>query len=257
MLGEINAEMMLEYMYPGMDRRWVVKSKGRFYENYCGDAISLDTTSGEVELARDGFLKLLPNVLISDANELKGPDFEEKYKQVQNRKALLEDAFSPFDTFVFRQRLAIERNVSELLEEKIGFVLRTFFSLDIDKVTDPLVREAAVMLPFVIRLRGSLPLVRDLIASLTGNEVTIDLSHRHSLTESYLAWMPKVIFVVHVGGLDPEGYRSECDRLSALSEFITEWLMPYDVITEIIVRDVEPKDILSGSTMLDYNSKLR
>lgn len=256
MLGEINAEMLLEYMYPGMENLWAVRCKGTFYKNYSGDAMSFDNSTGEVELARDGFLKLLPNVLISNADELKGHDFEDKYRKVQHRRSVLEDAFAPFDTFAFRQRLAVERNVSELLDSKIAFVLKTFFSIDLESVSDSLVREAATLLPFVVRLRGSLPFVRDLLSSLTGRKVTVDLSHRHSLTESYLAWMPKVIFTVHIPGLDPEGYGEACGRIAPLSEFIREWLMPYDVITEINVRDAGLKDVLSESSMLDYNCKL-
>lgn len=256
MLGEMTAEMMLEYMYPGKENLWDVRCKGSFYENYSGDAMALDTTTGEVELARDGFLKMLPNVLISGANELKGRDYDDKHKKMEARKALLEEAFAPFDTFAFRQRLAVERNVSELLDTKIKYILKTFFSVDIDAIEDPLVKEASLLLPFVIRLRGSLPFVRDMIASLTGHGVTVDLSHRHSLTESYLAWMPKVIFTVHVPGLNPETYKKEVERIEGLSKFIVEWLMPYDVVTETVVRDVESKDVLSDSSMLDYNSKL-
>ncbi|MCQ2143955.1 MAG: hypothetical protein MJY56_07805 [Bacteroidales bacterium] len=256
MLGEVNAEMILEYMYPGMENRWDVRCKGTFYRNYCGDTMSYDTATGEVDLARDGFLKLLPDVLISEANELKGRDFVGKYKAVQRRKALLEDAFAPFDAFAFRQRLEVERNASELLETKIGYILKTFFSMDVASVTDPLVKEAAMLLPFVIRLRGDLPFVRDMISSLTGYEVTVDLSHRHSLTESYLAWMPKVIFTVRIPGLDPEKYIKETERLRPLAGFITEWLMPYDVVTELNVRAPGSTNVLSDEAMLDYNCKL-
>ena len=97
-LSEIKAEVLLNYLYPEMEERWVVHYEGAFFRNYNGDPLSIDETTGEVRLSRDGFLRLLPQGLLTYDDELKGEDTVEKYKKMEERQRLLHEAFLPFAT---------------------------------------------------------------------------------------------------------------------------------------------------------------
>ena len=77
-ISQISAEMLLNYLYPELGEKWIVRSAGTFYRNYNNDHLSVYEDTEEVVLARDGFLKLLPEALISDENELKGGHVSEK-----------------------------------------------------------------------------------------------------------------------------------------------------------------------------------
>ena len=89
-LFEINAEMYLHYLYPELADQWRVESKGTFYRNYNQDVLELETEEQRVELARDGFLKLLPQGLYSKDDDLKGKNFREKYEAMRKKQELLE-----------------------------------------------------------------------------------------------------------------------------------------------------------------------
>ena len=60
-LSEIRAEVLLNHLYPEMEERWKVHHEGAFFRNYNGDSMSIDETTGEVRLSRDGFMRLLPH----------------------------------------------------------------------------------------------------------------------------------------------------------------------------------------------------
>lgn len=69
MLNEISAEMLLEQLYPELTEEWSVRCKGVFYRNYSDDAMRVDPEERQVELARDGFLQLLPSSLLTEDAE--------------------------------------------------------------------------------------------------------------------------------------------------------------------------------------------
>lgn len=257
MMRSVNAEMLLGYLYPEMEQKWNVRCKGSFYHSYTDDAISFDPESGDVNLSRDGFLKLLPDGVISRKDELVGKGFSRNYESVRQRRSLLEDAFAPLDTFTFRHRLAIERTVSELLDEKLDYVLKTYFDTDRSRIEEPLVRETAAILPFVCGRRGDLKFVRALLSDLLDCPVSFDLSHRSSGAESCSAWLPKVVFRVEKEGLDSVSYAALRRSLDALADFIREWLMPFETDMEIILRDSVSTSALTAGGMLDYNCKMQ
>ena len=80
-LSEIRAEVLLSHLYPEMEERWKVHHEGAFFRNYNGDSMSIDETTGEVRLSRDGFMRLLPQGVLTDDEELKGEDAAEKFKK--------------------------------------------------------------------------------------------------------------------------------------------------------------------------------
>ena len=126
-ISQIRAEVLLNYLYPEMSRTWMVQSKGTFYRNYNQDILALYEKEDKAILTRDGFLRLLPEGLLTRDDDLRGEDFSEKYEELEWRRELLNEAFSPFDTYVFRKKLEIERQASELLEQKLSYLLKEYF----------------------------------------------------------------------------------------------------------------------------------
>lgn len=255
MLKDVNAEMLLEYLYPGMEDRWIVHCKGTFYRNYNDDAMSVDPSTGVVNLARDGFFNLLPDTLFTKRDELRGKEYDSNYEALQQRKNIFKEVFSVFDTFVFRDRLAIERHVSDLLDSGLDHILETYFGINRNEV-DPIVAKVAAVLPFVSRVRGNLGFVRELLSVVTGCSVELDLSHRHSVGESVSVWMPEAVFSIICDGLDSGAYRSLAGSIGPLCDFVREWLVPFDVFCDIRIRSSEHACGLSEGLLLDYNCVL-
>ena len=67
-------------------------------------------------------MALLPEGLLTRDDDLRGEDFSEKFKELEWRRELLSESFAPFDTYVFRKKLEIERQVSELLDQKLSYL---------------------------------------------------------------------------------------------------------------------------------------
>ena len=63
-LSEISAEMLLNYLYPDLADRWIVQAEGTFYRNYNRDVLTYDEENAEIQVARDGFQKLLPQGML-------------------------------------------------------------------------------------------------------------------------------------------------------------------------------------------------
>ena len=85
-LSQIRAEVLLNYLYPEMESQWIAIDKGTFYRNYNQDALSIDEKEKKVVLARDGFLRLLPDGLLTKNDDLRGEDFAAKYKELEWRR---------------------------------------------------------------------------------------------------------------------------------------------------------------------------
>ena len=90
-LYQIRAEVLLNYLYPELESDWFALCKGTFYRNYNQDILWLDLDEKKVLLARDGFLRLLPEGLLTKDDDLMGEDVAEKFKQMEWRKELLNE----------------------------------------------------------------------------------------------------------------------------------------------------------------------
>ena len=86
-LYQIRAEVLLNYLFPEMANDWITQYKGTFYRNYNEDILSLNEDEGRVVLARDGFLRLLPEGLMTKEDDLKGEDAAQKFKALEWRRA--------------------------------------------------------------------------------------------------------------------------------------------------------------------------
>ncbi len=256
MIREISAEMFLEYLYPEMRDRWNVVDKGVFYRNYSCDVLNVDRKAGTVELARDNFLRLLPQELLSSERELsalknkKNADFDAVYEQLKRRQKLLSEAFGPFDTFEFRTRLDMERYLERVLEGKTDAVLKEVFGFDITQVRDEYVFQAALLLPYFPSMRGIPEFIRLLLSTVLDTEVTMKISD-YSERDQTVFSMPKITYSLIMNGLDPEQFLQKCEEVRPLAGFVLERLAPADVFCEILIKGSD-----GGRKILDYNYSL-
>ena len=255
-ISEIRAEMLLNYLYPELEDKWTARCEGTFYRNYNSDPMEVNPTNAEVSLARDGFLRLLPQGLITRDEDLKRGDITENIKELQRRKHLLNEAFLPFDTYVFHNKLIIERQTSELLEIKLAYILKEYFDYDIQQETSPLVREAAMLLPYVNIWRGDFGFIGNLLGALMKCEVKFSIG-RYSHFDTTICWLPKVRYELVIPGLSPEQYRQKNEGIQPLRDFIMEWFIPFDVVCEMPIKDHPSSQQTDFRTILGYNTEIK
>ena len=253
-LNQVGAEVLLNYLYPEMEESWIAQYKGTFYRNYNEDILALYEDENKVILARDGFLRLLPEGLLTNDDDLKGEDVAQKFKELEWRRELLNEAFSPFDTYIFRKKLTIERKTSELLEQKLDYLLKAYYDFDLASETNELVKEAAVLLPFVSRWRGDFNFVANLLGALMECEVELSTG-RYSHLDTTICWLPRVRYDLLIPDLTPEAYKVRQETLEPLVCFIKEWFIPFDVKCEVKIKDHYSISKSIGRLMLDYNTE--
>ena len=253
-IAEIKAEVLLNHLYPELADQWIVKNKGTFYRNYSEDAMRIDEESGTVSLSRNGFLRLLPQGLITTDDELKGKDFHAKYEELKLRRSQLEELFRPFDSWAFRKTVQVEKQLSELLDGKLDALLKTYFR--VDRATEPnaYVREMMGLLPMVSRLRADFGRIGDILSSLLGYHVTTEIS-RYDWSGWRQDAQPMVLYRAWIPGLKAEDYKALKEDLAAMKDFICEWFIPFDTYCEIEVKS-EELATLDYQLTLDYNTRL-
>ena len=238
-LSEISAEMLLGYLYPELTGQWIAQHAGTFYRNYSNDVMALYADEPTVVLSRDGFLQLLPQGLLTGEDK----------PQMQ----LLQDAMLPIDTYWFNTKLQLELQVSRLLQDKLSYILREYFRFDLEAESSPLVRKAAVLLPYVRSKRGDFAFIRDLLACLMHCEVQMRVG-RYSDTDSTVSWLPMVTFELFIPHLTQQDYQRTNEELEPLRLFLQEWLLPAEVRCLITIRWQDaPAD---APHLLDYNTRL-
>ena len=254
-IPQISAEMLLSYLYPELEEKWIAHHEGTFYRNYNRDILSLSEEDAQVWLSRDSILSLLPQGLLSMEEDLKKGDWVEKHKELEMQLKILSDAFLPIDTFSFRRLLKIERQVSELLEDKLAYILRTYCGFDLDAEQNPYVREVAVLLPFVRHKRGDLGFVKNLLESVFHCQVTMQ-ERRYSHIDSTLCWIPVVRYELLIPDLQAEGYRALMDDIKPLTDFLSEWFLPMEVRLEVLIKQHGVAPEIGAPLTLDYNTEL-
>lgn len=247
MINEINAEMLLNYLYPDMQDEWVAHCSGTFFRNYNDDMLSIDAESRTVTLARDGLLKLLPKEYISPENET------EKGDELKRRIAMLTEAFLPIDSIMFRKTLKIEKFFGDILERKISTLLKTVFGIDYDTITNPLVRDAAILLPYVRESRGDVQGVRKMLEAITQCPVEMKLG-RWSERDNTMAWLPFVHYFVVRDGLTSRDYLREMEYIRELESFVMEHWMSAEVVMKI---DLITHKVNRDEMILNYSAELK
>lgn len=254
-IPEISAEMLLGCLYPELEDRWIAHHDGTFYRNYSRDVMEVDPESGTVWLSRDGFLDLLPQGLLSMEDELRQGDRLEKHKELELQRKRLSEAFLPLDTFAFRRQLRAERTVSALLDDKLTWLLKTYFGFNLASEKNPYVREFAVLLPYVRRWRGDFGLLRNLLSAVFQCRVDFH-ERRYSQTDSTRQWIPEVRYELLLPDLGANAVQSLYYELEPLKAFLSEWFIPLEVHLDIVIRHHGATPPVDRHLTLDYNTEL-
>ena len=255
-LSEVNAEMLLHYLYPEMDEKWTVEHQGVFYRNFNSDLIGYDEDTGDLQVARDSFTKLLPASMLFSQNALRGKGRKKNIGVLNEHQSLLRDTFQPFDNISFQRRMGIEREVSDLLDSKLNYILTTFFHYDIKAEQNPYIRQLACLLPMVRNIRGDYRLMRNILSVLFGCEVTCTIG-RYSETDHTRVWIPEVTYELLIEGLTPEDYKEMDTAVHEVRDFIQEWFFPFDTMLFTTIKWHKQSWNDARHWLLDYNTELK
>lgn len=257
-MSEISAEMQLGYSHPGNDNNWVVHSKGTFYRNYQSDVMALNDQSNVVDLARDGFLHLLPQGIITNDTDLSTDDPYQKkaaWAQLQARKRRMEAAFQPIDTIRFRNRMRTEKQISDTIRDSHGFILKNVYGINIEDYPSPFVQQMMLVLPNIKRYRGDLEIIRLFLASSTDSEVEL-IRKRYSDTDTTRQWIIEAVYNIYIGELSSVKYTEMSEKAALIEDFLRDWLIPFDVKLKVRIKDKTKTRTIGSSLILDYNIQL-
>lgn len=255
-IPEIRAELLLNFFYPEAVNQWTAQNEGSFFRNYNSDLFAFDDETMLVETARDSFTKLLPQGLITQEHDLKGENLSEKFKKLELKLRLLRETFKPIDTFRFRDSVYIEHQADALLQDKLSYILKAYFDVDYDKIENPYVREAAILLPYVRRRRGDFGFIANLLQTLFKCKVNMKIS-RYSDSDTTQCWLPMVRYDLVIPGLTPEEYREKDNDIEPLREFLCEWLIPAEVWCRIVIKDLDAPQQINSRLTLGYNTEVK
>ena len=255
-IPEIKAELLLNNLYPEAGSQWSVQNEGIFYRNYNSDLLSIDEEKMEAQTARDSYIKLLPQGMLTRETDLKGEDSSEKFKQLQRRLRFLRETFKPIDSLHFRDSLYIEQQTDKLLQDKIPYILENYFGIDLNQIENHYVREAALLLPFVSRRRGDFGFIASLLRVLFKCKVVMT-SGRYSHTDNTKNWLPMIRYELQIPGLSAEEYRKMDTDLEPLREFLQEWFLHVEVWCKIDIKEkLQEPGMTNTRLILDYNTEL-
>lgn len=255
-LPEIRAELLLNYLYPEASSQWTTQNEGSFFRNYNSDLLSIDEEKMVAQTARDSFIKLLPQGLLTQETDLKGEDAAEKFKQMELRLRLLRETFKPIDTFRFRESLYVEHQVDRLLQGKLSYILNTYFGVDLEKIENPYVREAAILLPYVNRRRGDFGFIANLLQTLFKCKVNMTTG-RYSDSDTTRSWLPMVRYELVIPGLTPEEFQEKDKDVEPLREFLCEWMIPLEVWCQIVIKEYDVPPQTNTRLTLGYNTEVK
>ena len=237
-ISALRAEVLLNHLYPEQSDSWVVTNKGTFYRNYSEDVLQLDANLSQVSLSRDGLLRLLPQGLVSTKDELKEA----------------EELFVPFDSWRFRDSLRAEEDFAYLLENKLNIILKTYYGVDIEAETNPLIKEMMKLLPQASSIRGNFHKIGDILKALLNKRVTTHITC-YNWSDKTADTQPMVCYKVWMPELTSESYKELEKNIEALKNFLVEWFIPFDTYCAIEIK-TEQTTSLNNTMLLNYNTKL-
>ena len=150
----------------------------------------------------------------------------------------------------------VAADLQNTTEQKLQFLLLNYFGFDLAAEPCPLVKEAAVLLPFVNRWRGDLGFVANLLGSLMNCRVEMSKG-RYSHIDTTRCWLPVVRYKLLIPGLTSEAYKEYMQNLKPLVAFLEEWFVPFDVRCEIDIKEHRSESRLPDDSLtLNYNTEL-
>lgn len=250
--------MQLGYTYPDNDNNWIVRSKGTFYRNYQSDVMVVDEQNNVVDLARDGFIHILPQGLLTTDNDLRSDDPHKKkeaWTKLKKRKRQLEAAFQPVDTIRFRNRMLTEKQISGILQDKQAIILREVYGINAADYPSPFVQQIMNILPNIRRFRGDLNYIRSFLASCTNSEVEL-IRKRYSDTDTSRQWIVEIIYNIYIDNLSSVEYQEMFEKAHQVEEFLREWLIPVEVKLKVGIKMRTKTRKIGSPFILDYNIQL-
>lgn len=248
-IPEIKAEFLLSTLYPEHEGLWNVFCDGTFYRNYTADIISLYPEINEVHISRDGILKLLPSAMLGDESELLSGEKTAKWEAMNQRIELLKTAYRPFDSHFFNESLKLEQETARILGKREEFILQQLFGLDINSITNPVVKVFACLLPYVEILRGNIPFIATLLAELTSSHVDIQYG-RYSHDDDTLGCVPSLKLQIRIDNLEQERFCELYAQLAELETFLISHFIPFDTHFEICLVGKATEQLLDYDTIL-------
>lgn len=163
------------------------------------------------------------------------------------------DLFRPVDTLAFRSRLHIEKQATQLLQERLTFVLKRYFDVDLDETTNPYIRQTAPLLLHVSQLRADFGFIRDLLEQLFDCDVEMKTG-RYAWEEGAQYAQPAVEYRLIIPRLTREAYDELNQQIEPFREFLCEWFIPFDTKCTILIKDCNQPFVLGEGMMLNYNT---
>lgn len=232
--------MLLNYLYPEKTDLWIVHHHGSFNRGYNAELLDVDEENNIVEIARNGFLDLLPKEMIAPESEYhNNADFEE----VRRRINMTKEAFLPIDVFAFRDNMKVEREAAEILDARFSYLLKNYFGIDLEEIHNPYLKVAVTLLPSVAKHRGNLKYVHLLLRTVMKREVEMEVM-KSSNVDYPEAWLPMVRYDIIAEGLDREQYLKMKGEVNELAQFIDDWYIGAEVILKIRIRSRVKGNIL-------------
>ena len=167
----------------------------------------------------------------------------------------MREAFKPIDSFHFRESIHLEHQIDKLLQDKLFYILNTYFGVDLDKIENHYVREAAILLPYVNRRRGDFGFIANLLRTLIKCEVNMSTG-RYSHSDTTRSWLPMVRYELIIPGLTPEEFKEKDKDLEPLREFLREWLIPVEVWCQIVIKEYDVPQQTNTRLTLGYNTEV-
>ncbi|HBJ76899.1 MAG TPA: hypothetical protein DDY68_03580 [Porphyromonadaceae bacterium] len=254
-LKELRAEVLLNYLYPEKTSQWIARYEGTFYRNYSNDILSCDEEKDRVSVSRDGFLKLLPQGLLTTDDGLRKGDFEEKYKKEVEELKLLQDVFQPFDTIRFRKSVEIEKQISDLLASKEEYFINKFSQWIRIERNNRFIKPLLHLLPQIHRHRGNMGRIGELIGIVTGYKVEMKYD-KYQEYERAKCSIPCLSYILVIEDLDVKKFADLGTELKPFFDFMLQWFVPFDVMVEFKIKHLNKIFDMNDEMILDYNTEI-
>jgi hypothetical protein len=270
-IEDIRAESIIAVMFDDIIPE--VRNLGSFYRNYCEDIIRIgnesDRESIVVELSRDGIYYLLPETLFFLENRL----LIKKSKNIINSEIANESAikdevkkqnaekkhlfafFKFFDIQYFETKLLLEKEIFDLENNQINFILKNLFDYDLDKEENEYIKKIAPLLIYCSRIRGDLLLLSEILSAALKHRV--EINKRNIFIDQSSESVVLIEFIVHIEGLSLKEYQELTTMYKPFLYFINEWFFPAGEDYVYKIKDTTQKfDLNEKQIILDYNTQL-
>ena len=173
------------------ENEFIINNSGTFHRPFRRDIISVDNKTHFdkliLNLSRNGLYDYLPEGFFHQqqpTNKGDSPTELRQKQQLEEKNA--RKFFSPLENEFFHQRLSLETNERQILEDLSNLsddFLKTFWKLDSD-IPDVFLKKLTRILPYCHKIAGDFKLTKLVLEKLIGEKVTITKSFVAPKTKS-------------------------------------------------------------------------